>query len=143
MPVIRRSKVEPYSAQQMFDLVNDVERYSEYLPWCKDVRILRQTDDQMDVSVGVFMGPVNKTFTTRNKIVKGELIAMSLVNGPFKRLQGAWKFIPLSETECRIEFELDFTLSVGLLSNMLNPIFENMYGSMIKAFSERAKVIYG
>lgn len=143
MPIIRKSKVEPYSAQQMFDLVNDVERYAEYLPWCKNVKILSQVGEQMDVEVNVLMGPVNKTFTTRNKIIDGELIAMTLVNGPFKKLQGGWKFVHLSDTECRIEFELDFSLSIGVLSNMLNPVFENMYGSMIKAFSDRAKVIYG
>ncbi|GAA5099484.1 type II toxin-antitoxin system RatA family toxin [Wohlfahrtiimonas larvae] len=143
MPIIRKSKVVPYSAKQMFDLVNDVEKYPEYLPWCKTARILRQTECEMDASVGVLMGPVNKAFTTRNRMVDGEMIQMSLVNGPFKKLYGEWKFIPLSATESKIEFELDFTLSIGLLSNMLNPIFENMYGSMIKAFSDRAKVVYG
>ncbi len=143
MPVIRKSKVVPYTAKQMFDLVNDVEKYPEYLPWCKNVRILRQTAEEMDVSVGVLMGPVNKEFTTRNQMVDGEVINMSLVNGPFKKLRGEWKFVAINERESKIEFELDFTLSIGLLSNMLNPIFENMYGSMIKAFSDRAKVVYG
>ncbi len=143
MPVIRKSKVVPYTAKQMFDLVNDVEKYPEYLPWCKNVRILRQTAEEMDVSVGVLMGPVNKEFTTRNQMVDGEVIYMSLVNGPFKKLRGEWKFVAINEHESKIEFELDFTLSIGLLSNMLNPIFENMYGSMIKAFSDRAKVVYG
>lgn len=133
----------PYTAKQMFDLVNDVEKYPEYLPWCKNVRILRQTAEEMDVSVGVLMGPVNKEFTTRNQMVDGEVIYMSLVNGPFKKLRGEWKFVAINEHESKIEFELDFTLSIGLLSNMLNPIFENMYGSMIKAFSDRAKVVYG
>ena len=143
MPTIRKSKVVPYSAKQMFDLVNDVNKYPEYLPWCKTVRIIHQKDDEMDVSVGVLMGPVNKSFTTHNTMVDGEVILMSLVDGPFKQLRGEWKFVALSDKECRIEFELDFTLSIGLLSNMLNPIFENMYGSMIKAFSDRAKVVYG
>lgn len=143
MPVIRKSKVVPYSAKQMYDLVNDVEKYPEYLPWCKTSKILRQTAEEMDVSVGVAMGPVNKDFTTRNQMLDGEMIYMSLVNGPFKKLRGEWKFIVLNEHESKIEFELDFTLSIGLLSNMLNPIVENMYGSMIKAFYDRAKVVYG
>ncbi|ELV08466.1 type II toxin-antitoxin system RatA family toxin [Wohlfahrtiimonas chitiniclastica] len=143
MPIIRKSKVVPYSAAQMFDLVNDVEKYPEYLPWCKTVRILRNATTEMDVSVGVLMGPVNKTFTTRNRMVNHESIEMSLLNGPFKKLNGEWRFVAINENECRIEFELDFTLAIGLLSGMLSPIFENMYGSMIKAFSDRAKVIYG
>ncbi len=143
MPTIHKSKVEPYSVEQMFNLVNDVESYPNYLPWCKNVQILSQGDNSMNVKVEVAKGPLNKVFTTQNTLIQNKSISMRLLNGPFKYLEGEWSFESIDNNQCKITFDLNFELALGPFSKMLNPIFESLYSSLIKAFTDRARQLYG
>ena len=108
MPQISRTALVPYSAEQMYQLVNDVQSYPQFLPGCTGSRILESTPGQMTAAVDVSKAGISKTFTTRNQLTSNQSILMSLVDGPFKKLIGGWKFTPLSQDACRIEFHLDF-----------------------------------
>ena len=108
MPQISRTALVPYSAEQMYQLVNDVQSYPQFLPGCTGSRILESTPGQMTAAVDVSKAGISKTFTTRNQLTSNQSILMNLVDGPFKKLIGGWKFTPLSQEACRIEFHLDF-----------------------------------
>lgn len=143
MPVIRRSQVEPYSAKQMYDLVNDVDAYPQFLPWCRDAKIIQQTPTMMEASILTAKGPLNKWFTTRNQLTENERITLNLVRGPFKHLRGEWRFTDLPEGGCQVNLMIDFDFSFGPARLLLTPIFENIAGTLVSAFSEQAKVRYG
>ncbi len=143
MPIIRRSQKEPFSAQQMYELVNDVNSYPSFLPWCRDARILKATSTMMEASILTAKGPLNKWFTTRNTLVENEKITLHLVDGPFKYLHGEWQFRDLPEGGSEIHLMIDFDFSFGPARLVLTPIFESIAGSMVSAFSAQAKVRYG
>ncbi len=143
MPIIRRSQREPFSAQQMYDLVNDVNSYPSFLPWCKGSRIIKSTPTMMEASILTAKGPLNKWFTTRNMLVENEKITLSLVDGPFKHLRGEWRFTDLADGGSEVHLMIDFDFSFGPARLLLTPIFENIAGSMVAAFSAQAKVRYG
>ena len=92
MPTIQRSALVPHSAQKMFDLVNDVESYPQFLPWCSGAATLESSEQQYTARVEMKKGPLSQHFTTRNVLTPGTQINMSLVDGPFKKLQGQWQF---------------------------------------------------
>lgn len=97
MPQISRTALVPYSAEQMYQLVNDVQSYPQFLPGCTGSRILESTHGQMTAAVDVSKAGISKTFTTRNQLTSNQSILMNLVDGPFKKLIGGWKFTPLSQ----------------------------------------------
>jgi len=142
MPRISRHALMPYSAKQMYDIVNDVNRYAEFLPWCADSRILRQTDDMMEATVLMNKGKLNHSFTTRNQLTDGELIQLRLVSGPFKTLQGEWKFTALSEQGSKIELNLDFEFSSNIMGILIGPIFTQIANTLVDAFCQRAHQLY-
>ena len=115
MPQISRTALVPYSAEQMYQLVNDVQSYPQFLPGCTGSRILESTPGQMTAAVDVSKAGISKTFTTRNQLTSNQSILMNLVDGPFKKLIGGWKFTPLSQEACRIEFHLDFEFTNKLI----------------------------
>ena len=108
MPQISRTALVPYSAEQMYQLVNDVNAYPDFLPGCTGSRVLESGPTQMTAAVDVSKAGISKTFTTRNTLTDNQSILMHLVDGPFKKLIGGWKFTPLSQDACKIEFHLDF-----------------------------------
>ena len=143
MPTIKRRKIEPYSAAQMYQLVNDVLSYPQFLPWCKNTRIVSQTEGEMIAAIEIAKGPLNKWFETRNFLFENHRIELTLHSGPFKKLQGFWEFIPIDEQKCEISFELNFEFSFGPLALLAEPIFHGITANMIEAFSNRAKIVYG
>lgn len=143
MPIIRRSQKEPFSAKQMYQLVNDVDSYPQFLPWCKGSRIIKSTPNMMEASILIAKGPLNKWFTTRNNLIEDEKITLSLVDGPFKHLNGEWRFNDLPDGSSEVHLMIDFDFSFGPARLLLTPIFENIAGSMVSAFSAQAKVRYG
>lgn len=143
MPIIRRSQKEPFSAKQMYQLVNDVDSYPQFLPWCKGSRIVKSTQNMMEASILIAKGPLNKWFTTRNTLIEDEKITLNLVDGPFKHLRGEWRFNDLPDGSSEVHLMIDFDFSFGPARLLLTPIFENIAGSMVSAFSAQAKVRYG
>ncbi|MCL1037868.1 SRPBCC family protein [Shewanella corallii] len=142
MPKISRSVLVRFSARQMYDLVNDVESYKEFLPGCVGGKVLEFDGTSMLASVDVSKAGISKTFTTRNQLVPGKRIELNLENGPFKHLKGEWVFTELTEDACKVEFELDFEFSSTLVAMAFGKVFQELVGSMVSAFTERAKVIY-
>lgn len=143
MPVVRRSSLVPYSAEQMFDLVNDVDSYAAFLPWCTGSRILSRHGDEVRASVDLARGGIHKTFTTCNRIQRGKMIEIRLVEGPFRLLEGFWRFDELAERRTRISLDLEFEFSTRLIQFAFGPIFHQMANSLVDAFCKRAHEIYG
>ena len=142
MKKIARTALLPYSAKQMYDIVNDVGAYSEFLPWCGASQVLSQSELEMVASVTIAKAGIRQTFQTRNHLVPGERIEMHLLEGPFKSLKGEWHFKVLDVDACKIQFEVEFEVSNGLFSAAIGPIFEHIASTLVDSFCERAKQIY-
>jgi ribosome-associated toxin RatA of RatAB toxin-antitoxin module len=143
MPQIERSALVFYSAQQMFDLVNAVPDYPQFLPGCSSAHIVSQSADEMVASLTVSKAGIGHTFTTRNTLYPPQRIAMQLVDGPFKQLQGGWEFHPLSDCACKVILKLEFEFSSRLVQFAFGKIFSELAASMVNAFTQRAKQVYG
>ncbi|HBY0040720.1 TPA: type II toxin-antitoxin system RatA family toxin [Klebsiella pneumoniae] len=142
MPQISRTALVPFSAEQMYQLVNDVKSYPDFLPGCTGSRVLELGPTQMTAAVDVSKAGISKTFTTRNTLTSNQSILMSLVDGPFKKLIGGWKFIPLSPEACKIEFHLDFEFTNKLIEMAFGRLFKELAANMVQAFTSRAKEVY-
>lgn len=142
MPHISRSALVPFSAEQMYSLVNDVDAYPKFLPGCTGSRVLDKTDNTMTAAVDVAKAGISKTFTTKNTLTSNQSIDMQLVDGPFRKLLGGWNFTPLSPEACKVELNLDFEFTNKLIELAFGKIFKELAGSMVQAFTQRAKEVY-
>ncbi len=143
MTVIKKSALVKFSAQQMFDLVDDIEAYPEFLPWCSGSRILMRKDNVVEGEIDISKGGINKSFATRNELDPGGKIYMNLLNGPFKSLEGVWDFMPLREDASKISLDLEFEISGKLASLAFGPVFNQICNTMVSSFTQRAKALYG
>ncbi len=143
MTEINRNALMPYSAAQMYDIVNDVSSYPDYLPWCGGVIIHKQTDDMMEASIQMKKVGLNHWFRTRNHLVPGSRIEVNLVEGPFRKLQGNWSFKVLDEEACRISLSLQFEVASGIVGAVLSPAFNHIANTMVDSFCQRARKMYG
>lgn len=143
MPSIQRNALVPYSADKMFDLVNDVDKYDQFLPGCEASKVLEQSDTHMKASMVIAKVGVRQTLVTVNQLVKGQSIHMDLSDGPFKSLNGGWTFTALSDEACKIELKLDFVFSNKLIEIAIGKVFNALANNMVSAFSQRAKQVYG
>lgn len=142
MPTIQRSALVNHSAQAMYDLVNDVESYPQFLPGCKDSKVMGRDDASMQAALLVSKAGVKQWFTTQNTLDPARHIHMKLVDGPFKRLSGGWTFSPLSDEACKIELNLEFEFTSKLTELAFGKVFNALAASMVKAFTDRAKQVY-
>nr|WP_297347614.1 type II toxin-antitoxin system RatA family toxin [uncultured Glaciecola sp.] len=142
MPSIQRSALVAYSASQMYDLVNDVEKYDSFLPGCVKSEVLESGDNYMLASLVLSKAGVKQRLTTSNTLIKDTAIEMDLSDGPFKSLSGGWRFTPLSDDACKIELKLDFVFSSRLMEVAFGKIFKSLANNMVNAFSQRAKQVY-
>lgn len=142
MPQVNRSALVMFSASQMYDLVNDVVSYPEFLPGCVGSSIVSVEGNCMVASVDVAKAGMSKTFTTQNTLFLNERVEMQLVNGPFKRLHGGWTFLSLDEHACKVSLDLEFEFKNKLAELAFGKIFKELAGNMVSAFSERAKQVY-
>jgi ribosome-associated toxin RatA of RatAB toxin-antitoxin module len=127
----------------MFDLVADVERYPEFLPWCTSATILVDAGLEVTVELGLALGPARGSFTTRNRMTPVSAVEMQLVEGPFSALEGRWQFAPIGDTGTRADLRLQFETS-GLISGILfGPAFERACNQLVDAFGRRAREVYG
>ena len=143
MPSVNRHALMPYSARQMYDIVNGVEDYPQFLPWCANGELLKEEGDTMlEARILMRKGRLNHSFSTRNHMRPGEWIHIELLDGPFQKLEGDWHFTPISENGCKIELELEFEFSSRLVSTLIGPIFTQIANSMVDAFCQRAHQLY-
>lgn len=143
MTVIQKHAVVPYSDRQMFELVNNIEDYPRFLPWCHDSQILSRTDDEVVATLVIEWKGLHKKFTTRNILKPYEQMRIELVSGPMQKLEGTWSFTPVTETACNVHLNLDFEFSGRLLDMMFQPIFHHIANTLVDAFSKRAVELYG
>ena len=142
MTDIQRSAQVPYTAAQMYQLVNDVAAYPEFLPWCDHVAILDASDRELTARVTLSLGKLHQSFTTRNVMVPNESVIMELVEGPFEHLLGIWKFEPLA-SGCRVSLDMRFEFKSKLVRMAMGGPFHKMVNSLMEAFIERAHKVYG
>ena len=140
---ISKSAIVPYTPQQMFELVNNIDDYSQFLNWCDSSSILNQSDDQITASVEINKGGIKQAFSTLNTLTPYKSISMELVDGPFEELSGEWRFEPLGENAAKIHLDLQFKFKSMLIDMALSPVFKNIANSQLDSFVERAKYIYG
>ena len=142
MAKVYRSALVAFSCQQMFELVNGVEQYPEFLPDCADAVIKEQSPEGMIASVKIQKAGLSHWFTTKNEFVEQNQIRLALVDGPFKQLSGAWSFTALSESACKVELTLEFEFSNKLVSLAFGPIFNVIANNLVQVFCDRAKQVF-
>jgi ribosome-associated toxin RatA of RatAB toxin-antitoxin module len=142
MKRIARSAIVEHTAGEMFALVDDIASYPRFLPWCVDATVEERTAEGVRATLAVGLRGLRTSFTTQNANRPAEAIEMRLVHGPFRRFAGAWRFRPLSDTACSIEFSLEYELA-GPLARVLAPLFDRIADTMVDAFTRRAGEVYG
>ncbi len=140
---INRSAIVPFSAEQMFALVEDIESYPSFLPWCHDARIERRDGRDIEATLEIRRGGIGKSFRTRNTLRPPESITLKLVEGPFRTLAGAWTFHTLGTDGSKVALELSFEFESRLTDLLLGSVFEEICNSLVDAFTRRAHEMYG
>jgi ribosome-associated toxin RatA of RatAB toxin-antitoxin module len=137
---VLKSVLVPYSAQRMFDLVDDVERYPEFVPWCSGAHVLALRPDGKTARLDIDYHGVKAHFTTANVNLPGQSIVVTLKDGPFRHLHGEWTFKALAPQACKVEFQLAYEFSTALLEGLVGPVFSHIANTFIDAFVRRAEM---
>lgn len=146
MKTVNKSVLIWYSPREMYDLVTDVTRYSEFLPWCEGARIVEEHGDGMTAELAISFGGVRQTFTTRNVHTTDSQVNMELLDGPFSHLDGQWRFITLgdgSQRACKVELAVNYRLNSSTLSKLAGPAIDKIATDLVSAFVKRAQQVYG
>mgnify|MGYP002737499038 CR=1 FL=1 len=139
---IKRTALVTYSPPQMFDLVVDVERYHEFLPWVAGAQIHQKSEHDLVASITMERGGLRQSFTTRNEMDRPTTMSLRLVEGPFKRLEGVWTFTPIGSAGTRVELEMRFEFANPVISMLFGKSFEQSCGQLIDAFIARARQMH-
>jgi ribosome-associated toxin RatA of RatAB toxin-antitoxin module len=142
MALVEKIVLVPHSAEQMFKLVDRVEDYPLFLPWCAGSNVSELDDSTVHATIYIDYHHIKQQFTTENVRTPPNQIDMTLQDGPFKQLEGHWRFIPLSDSACKIEFRLHYEFSSTLLEKLVGPVFHYIANSFVDAFIHRADKIY-
>jgi ribosome-associated toxin RatA of RatAB toxin-antitoxin module len=142
MAEIQKTALVEFSADQMFKVVDGVVDYPEFLPWCGGTSVEPQDDKVTHATIKINYHHVKHSFTTENTRQPPHLIEMTLLDGPFEHLDGHWKFIPLSDKACKVEFRLHYAFSHKLLEKLVGPVFYVIANSFVESFIKRAEDIY-
>ena len=143
MTTISRSALLPYSADQIFELINDVGAYPQFMDGCVGAEVLSESDDAMVARLDLSRAGVRQSFTTRNALQRPLEIKLELVDGPFESFAGRWTLLALNEQACKVSLFLSFTLNSSILSAAARQLFNGAANSMVDAMVKRAKVVYG
>jgi len=146
MKTVHKSVLIWYSAAEMFALVTDVPSYPQFLPWCNQASVREENAQGMTARIGISIAGLTQSFTTRNVHEKDKRVSLTLVDGPFSRLEGDWRFLPLgdgSQRACKIDFTLCYDFDNGALATLVGPVFDKIAGSLVDAFVKRASRVYG
>lgn len=141
MTLVQKARTVTFSCEQMYTLVNEVEHYAEFLPYCAKSTVHHRDEDEVQATLEISALGFNKSFTTRNRLQANKMIEIRLVDGPFKHLEGFWRFDEVPGG-CQVSFDLEFEFA-GVFARFLGPAFEQITNLMVDAFCERAEKIYG
>ena len=143
MPSLSRSALVMFSVEQMYQLINDIVAYPQFIPDCGDSKIISQDQHEMVAGLLVAKGGLEKWFTTKNTLLSNTEINMTLVDGPFKKLIGSWQLTKLSEEACKISLHLEYEFSSKVFDLAFGRVFNSLANNMVQAFTQRAKDVYG
>lgn len=143
MKRIARSAIVEHSAAEMYALVEDVQAYPGFLPWCREARVRSRAARRTVATLAVGLKGLRYEFTTENTHRPHEAIDLQLVEGPFRRFAAHWRFVALGERAARIEFSMEYELAGALVSRALGPLFEGIANTMVDAFKRRADALHG
>lgn len=142
MPGVQETRVLPYSAEQMFDLVADVGRYGEFLPWVIATRVRSDSEHEMVADMLVGFKALREKFTSRVEKQRPTEIRVHYVDGPLRDLDNHWKFRPLGPDSCEVDFHVDFAFRNALFEKLAGQYFDKAFRKMVSAFEERAAQLY-
>jgi ribosome-associated toxin RatA of RatAB toxin-antitoxin module len=142
MTIVKKSRAVPYTCEQMYQIVDGVEFYQEFLPYFEKIVVHHRDEDEVQATLVISFAGMQKSFTTRNRLQKNKMIEIRLIDGPFSHLEGFWRFDETGEG-CMILLDLEFHFSTKMLSVLLSPFFEQVTSTMVDAFSNRADKLYG
>jgi ribosome-associated toxin RatA of RatAB toxin-antitoxin module len=140
--LVEKSVLVGYPAERMYGLVDDVERYPEFLPWCGGARVELRDGTLTRAAILIDYRGIKQSFKTENRAQPPERIEIRLVSGPFRQLDGLWLFTPLSPEACKIEFRLHYEFSSRLLEKLVGPVFKHIANSLLEAFLQRAAKLH-
>jgi ribosome-associated toxin RatA of RatAB toxin-antitoxin module len=140
---IRKSVLVPFSTAQIYALIERVEDYPSFLPWCTACAVQERNEQGMQATLGVGVRGINLRFTTVNQHFPTEKITLRLKDGPFSSLNGQWLLVPLQTNACKVSLELDYQFASVLIEKLIAPVFDPIAASLIDAFVERADQVYG
>ncbi len=143
MRKVSRSALVPYSAGQMYALVDDIAAYPTFLRWCNDATVHSRDDDHVEASLELQRGTLSKTFTTRNSLDPGKAIHIALLGGPFRHLSGGWHFEQLGKDGSKVSLQLEFEFESRMTDMLFGRYFEEICNSLVDSFTQRASDIYG
>jgi ribosome-associated toxin RatA of RatAB toxin-antitoxin module len=140
---VSRHALVTYSPAQMFALVDDVASYPQFLPWCRSAQVIERSPGEVVARLQVHKGPLHTHFTTRNRLEPPALIALNLVEGPFRMLEGEWRFNAIADQGTRVSLALKFAFANPMNAWLLEPVFESTCNHLVDAFVIRARALYG
>jgi ribosome-associated toxin RatA of RatAB toxin-antitoxin module len=163
MREVRRTAIVPHTPAQMYEIVNDVRRYPEFVPWCPSTRVFEETATSIHAAVDIARSGVRLSVATCNTMVPGERIDLKLADGPLRTLEGSWQFVPIVERAtvavpgtaapdasgaprlrgCRVELGVRFDFRNSALTLLFGPMFEASWDSLVDAFVVRARDLHG
>lgn len=143
VPEVTRSAIVGYTRRQMFDLVDAVERYPEFLPWCGGTTLMHRDQDTTRATILIHYRGIKHGFTTENAKREPSEMVIRLVEGPFRKLDGTWRFIELTDHACKVELILHYEFSSKLLARLVGPVFNHIANSLVEAFVSRAAQVHG
>ncbi|TXH04054.1 MAG: type II toxin-antitoxin system RatA family toxin [Nevskiaceae bacterium] len=143
MPKLERTALLTYSAEELYRLVGDIESYPQFLPGCVSARVEHAEDTLVRARLGFRVKALSDSFATENRLEHGSRIHMTLLEGPFRQLSGAWEFQPLAERACKVTLRISLEFGSRVLESTLTPWIDRAVGSLIDAFRQRAAVVYG
>jgi len=140
---VKKSALILYSAAEMYALVSDIEAYPEFLPWCRSTQVLSRSEDEVRAVIEMVKGRVHKSFSTINRMQHHKMIDIRLLEGPFRRLEGYWRFDPLRADASKVSLDMEFEFASPLLRMAVEPVFKQIANSLVDAFCKRAVDLYG
>ncbi len=143
MATISKSALVRYSVSDMYGLVSDIEAYPNFLPWCSHVKVLSRNEDEVRATIGIARGGIRKSFTTYNRLQRNKMIEIRLVAGPFRHLQGFWRFDALREDACKVSLDMEFEFAGTLVKLAFGPVFHQITNSLVDSFCRQAAKVYG
>lgn len=143
VPDVNQSLLVEFAPEQMFTLVDAVEDYPKFLPWCSGTEVIHRDAATTRATISINYRGVRRSFTTENDKDEPASMRIRLIRGPFSRLDGSWHFTRLGDRGCRIEFRLHYELAGRLLDRLISPVFHHIASTLVDAFVKRAGQVYG